>query len=89
MTSQTAQSLSGPAVSPQKARISFGILDAISLPYLFNDTIQLSIFTIYPSLQTEFSLTFVQVETITLTFQLTLSLFQPVIGYITSERSVS
>ena len=85
---QTAQPLSGPAAPPQKARTSFGILGAISLSHLLNDMIQSLILAIYPLLQAEFSLTFVQIGMITLTFQLTSSLFQPVIGYITDKRSM-
>ncbi|HBT5188135.1 TPA: MFS transporter, partial [Klebsiella quasipneumoniae] len=85
---QTAQPVSGPAAPPQKARTSFGILGAISLSHLLNDMIQSLILAIYPLLQAEFSLTFVQIGMITLTFQLTSSLFQPVIGYITDKRSM-
>ena len=58
---QTAQPLSGPAAPPQKARTSFGILGAISLSHLLNDMIQSLILAIYPLLQAEFSLTFVQI----------------------------
>lgn len=87
-TNQSAQPLSGPAAPPQKARTSFGILGAISLSHLLNDMIQSLILAIYPLLQAEFSLTFVQIGMITLTFQLTSSLFQPVIGYITDKRSM-
>ncbi len=72
----------------KKARTSFGILGAISLSHLLNDMIQSLILAIYPLLQAEFSLTFVQIGMITLTFQLTSSLFQPVIGYITDKRSM-
>ncbi len=63
---QTAQPLSGPAAPPQKARTSFGILGAISLSHLLNDMIQSLILAIYPLLQAEFSLTFVQIGMITL-----------------------
>ena len=66
---QTAQPLSGPAAPPQKARTSFGILGAISLSHLLNDMIQSLILAIYPLLQAEFSLTFVQIGMITLTFE--------------------
>lgn len=87
-TNQSAQPLSGPRCAAAKARTSFGILGAISLSHLLNDMIQSLILAIYPLLQAEFSLTFVQIGMITLTFQLTSSLFQPVIGYITDKRSM-
>lgn len=87
-TNQTVQPLSGPAAAPQKARTSFGILGAISLSHLLNDMIQSLILAIYPLLQSEFSLTFVQIGMITLTFQLASSLLQPVVGYWTDKHSM-
>ncbi len=47
--------------------------------------IQSLILAIYPLLQAEFSLTFVQIGLITLTFQLASSLLQPVVGYWTDK----
>ncbi len=61
------------------------ILGAISLSHLLNDMIQSLILAIYPLLQAEFSLTFVQIGLITLTFQLASSLLQPVVGYWTDK----
>ncbi|WP_174508263.1 MFS transporter [Klebsiella oxytoca] len=87
-TNQTIQPLSSPAAAPQKARTSFGILGAISLSHLLNDMIQSLILALYPLLQSEFSLTFVQIGMITLTFQLASSLLQPVVGYWTDKHSM-
>ena len=81
---QTAQPLSGLLLR-RKARTSFRILGAISLSHLLNDMIQSLILAIYPLLQAEFSLTFVQIGMITLTFQLASSL-QPVVGYLTDKH---
>lgn len=75
----------GAAASTTKARTSFGILGAISLSHLLNDMIQSLILAIYPLLQSEFSLTFMQIGMITLTFQLASSLLQPVVGYWTDK----
>lgn len=86
--SETSPTRPGPSASSQKGRTSFGILGAISLSHLLNDMIQSLILAIYPLLQSEFSLSFVQIGMITLTFQLTSSLFQPFIGYITDKRSM-
>ena len=80
-----AISESTPPVSAAKSRTSFGILGAISLSHLLNDMIQSLILAIYPLLQSEFSLTFVQIGMITLTFQLASSLLQPVVGYWTDK----
>lgn len=78
--SEPTQPLAGAPAAAAKARTSFGILGAISLSHLLNDMIQSLILAIYPLLQAEFSLTFVQIGLITLTFQLASSLLQPVVG---------
>lgn len=67
-------------------RATFAILVAISCSHLINDMMQSLIVAIYPLLKTEFSLSFVQIGLITLVFQLTASLFQPVIGLFTDKR---
>ena len=74
--SEQTQPVAGAAASTTKARTSFGILGAM---------IQSLILAIYPLLQSEFSLTFMQIGMITLTFQLASSLLQPVVGYWTDK----
>nr|ELR5140830.1 MFS transporter [Providencia stuartii] len=64
----------------------FSILTAISFSHLLNDMIQSLILAIYPLLQSDFSLSFAQVGLITLTYQITASLLQPVIGYYTDKH---
>jgi FSR family fosmidomycin resistance protein-like MFS transporter len=64
----------------------FPILLSISLSHLLNDTIQSLIPSIYPLVKTSFNLSFAQVGLITLTFQLTASLFQPFIGFYTDKK---
>ena len=83
--SEPTQPLAGASAAATKARTSFGILGAISLSHLLNDMIQSLILAIYPLLQSEFSLTFMQIGMITLTFQLASSLLQPVVGYWTDK----
>jgi MFS transporter, FSR family, fosmidomycin resistance protein len=75
--------LSSPARAP--GRTAFGILGAISLAHLLNDMLQSLLLAIYPLLQKDFSLNFVQIGLITLTFQVTASLLQPVVGYYTDK----
>ncbi|GAA3881362.1 MULTISPECIES: MFS transporter [Gibbsiella] len=65
---------------------AYSILGAISVSHLLNDMIQSLILAIYPMLQSEFSLSFVQIGMITLTYQLTASLLQPLIGYYTDKH---
>ena len=79
--SESTQPVPGAPASPPKSRTSFKVLGAISLSHLLNDMIQSLILAIYPLLQSEFSLTFVQIGMITLTFQMASSLLQPVVGY--------
>ncbi len=83
--SESTQPVQGVPASPPKSRTSFKVLGAISLSHLLNDMIQSLILAIYPLLQSEFSLTFVQIGMITLTFQLASSLLQPVVGYWTDK----
>jgi len=82
---EPAPALSGSPASPQ-ARTSFGILGAISVSHLLNDMLQSLILAIYPLLQSEFSLTFVQIGLITLTFQMASSLLQPIVGAYTDKH---
>jgi MFS transporter, FSR family, fosmidomycin resistance protein len=62
------------------------ILVAISVCHLLNDMMQSVIPAIYPILKTSYSLSFGQIGLITLTFQLTASILQPVVGLYTDAR---
>ena len=62
------------------------ILFAISFSHLLNDTIQSLIPAIYPLLKTSFNLSFVQIGLITLAFQMTASILQPVVGWYTDRQ---
>lgn len=65
---------------------SYGILTAISVSHLLNDTLQSLIPAIYPVVKDGFHLTFAQIGLITLVFQLTASILQPVVGAVTDRR---
>ena len=62
------------------------ILFAISFSHLLNDIIQSLIPALYPLLKTSFQLSFVQIGLITLAFQLTASILQPLIGWYTDRH---
>jgi MFS transporter, FSR family, fosmidomycin resistance protein len=64
----------------------FAILVATSFSHLLNDTIQSLIPAIYPVLKNGFDLNFAQIGLITLTFQITASMLQPVVGLYTDHR---
>jgi FSR family fosmidomycin resistance protein-like MFS transporter len=61
----------------------FKVLGAIGFSHLLNDMIQSLLPAIYPLLKSSFSLSFTQIGLITLTFQITASLLQPVVGLYT------
>jgi len=74
------------AATSQQAKPAFGILGAISSAHLVNDMMQSLILAMYPILKGEFSLSFGQIGLITLTYQLTASLLQPLVGLVTDRR---
>ncbi|HEX7637237.1 MAG TPA: MFS transporter [Burkholderiaceae bacterium] len=82
-TSSAAAALPRPAPGA-----SFRVLAAISAAHMINDMMQSLILAIYPVLKSEFSLSFGQVGLITLTYQLTASLLQPLVGLYTDRRPV-
>jgi len=69
-----------PALSPAVPRTVFSVLGAISFAHLLNDMIQSLILAIYPMFKSEFALSFGQIGLITLTYQITASLLQPLVG---------
>lgn len=70
----------------RKARPAFGILGAISSAHMVNDMMQSLILAMYPILKGDFALSFAQIGLITLTYQLTASLLQPLVGLVTDRR---
>lgn len=66
----------------------YSLLGAVSFVHLLNDMMQSVIIAIYPLLKGEFDLGFFEIGLITLTFQLTASLLQPVVGMVTDRRPV-
>jgi len=74
----------GAAPSPERAVLA--VLGAISLCHLLNDTIQSLLPAIYPILKQSYDLSFTQIGYLTLTFQITASILQPVVGLYTDHR---
>lgn len=64
----------------------FSILFAISFSHLLNDTIQSIIPAIYTIVKESLNLNFAQIGLITLTFQLSASILQPVVGLYTDRK---
>ena len=60
---------------------AFTILLMISVCHLLNDMMQTLLSAIYPLLQSNYGLSFAQIGVITLTFQGTASILQPLVGF--------
>lgn len=83
--------MSRATLAPEVGTVSadstaIGILAALSVSHLLNDTIQGMLPAIYPMLKHTFSLSFTQVGLITLAFQGTASLLQPLVGTLTDRK---
>jgi FSR family fosmidomycin resistance protein-like MFS transporter len=65
---------------------AFPILAMLSICHLLNDMIQSLLPAIYPLLKDSFKLDFGQIGLITLTFQITASLLQPLVGIYTDKK---
>ncbi len=65
---------------------AFKVLGAISFSHLLNDMIQSLILAIYPVLKGGFHLSFGQIGLITLVYQITASLLQPMVGFYTDRK---
>src|SRR5690242_9661315 len=65
---------------------TFAILASLSVCHLLNDMNQSLVPAIYPILKDNYRLDFGQIGLITLAFQLTASMLQPVVGMVTDRR---
>ena len=74
-----------PAQS-QAGGAAFVILGAITFCHLLNDVMQALLPAIYPMLKSGFALSFGQIGLLTLIFQVTASLLQPMVGLYTDRR---
>jgi MFS transporter, FSR family, fosmidomycin resistance protein len=66
---------------------AYMVLGGISLSHFLNDTMQSLIPSVYPILKASYALDFAQIGLITLAFQFTASLLQPVIGHFTDRKA--
>ena len=63
----------------------YTVLFAAALCHGFNDTMQAVLLSVYPLLRDNYALTFAQIGMITLVFQVTASILQPIIGTFTDK----
>ena len=83
-----AADLANPAATPaaQADKTGFGVIGAISFAHFLNDMMQSLILAIYPLLKGNFHLDFSQIGLITLVYQITASLLQPMVGLYTDKH---
>jgi MFS transporter, FSR family, fosmidomycin resistance protein len=84
-TQAVAKQTINPANTTEE-RTMFRVLAAVSFCHVLNDMMQSLLPSIYPILKSSFHLNFTQIGFITLTFQITASLLQPVIGHYTDRK---
>jgi FSR family fosmidomycin resistance protein-like MFS transporter len=79
-----------PSVGPRAASMAgpaYVVLAGISVSHFLNDTMQSLIASVYPILKDNYALDFAQIGLITLAFQFTASLLQPVVGHFTDKKA--
>src|ERR1700728_2692048 len=72
--------------STGRTSASYRVLGAASVCHLLNDTMQSLFVAAYPIFKGNFHLSFTQVGILTLVFQLTASLLQPLVGLYTDRK---
>jgi MFS transporter, FSR family, fosmidomycin resistance protein len=76
-----------PSAVAKAAGPAYVVLIGISFSHFLNDTMQSLIASVYPILKDAYALNFAQIGMITLAFQFTASLLQPVVGHITDKKA--
>src|SRR5246127_618740 len=75
-----------PAPSASANSTTFAIILSLSFCHLLNDMMQSLVPALYPILKDNYALSFSQVGLITLAFQFTASMLQPVVGMYTDKK---
>src|SRR6476659_4578921 len=73
-------------LNARAARPLMPMLAALSMAHLLNDLIQSMIPALYPLIKEAYQLDFARIGLITLAFQVTSSLLQPILGYVTDHK---
>jgi len=79
-------SVSSVAAREDAAGTALAVLAAVSASHFLNDMIQSLLPAVYPLLKSNYALDFGQIGLITLVFQVTASLLQPIVGTFTDRR---
>ncbi len=75
------------ALKASVAGPAYIVLAGISFSHFLNDTMQSLIASVYPILKDNYALDFAQIGLITLAFQFTASLLQPLVGHFTDKKA--
>src|SRR5579863_3529045 len=70
----------------QREHTVFAVILAVSFCHLLNDMMQALLPAIYPNLKADFGLSFGQVGIVTLAYQITASILQPLVGWYADRR---
>jgi len=76
-----------PGFAARAAGPAYIVLAGISFSHFLNDTMQSLIASVYPILKDNYALDFAQIGLITLAFQFTASLLQPLVGHFTDKKA--
>jgi FSR family fosmidomycin resistance protein-like MFS transporter len=79
--------MSDSPAKPAAAGPAYVVLGGISFAHFLNDTMQSLIPSVYPILKDNYALDFAQIGLITLAFQFTASLLQPMVGHFTDRKA--
>jgi FSR family fosmidomycin resistance protein-like MFS transporter len=85
--SVTPASKNSASMAKMAAGPAYVVLAGISFSHFLNDTMQSLIASVYPILKDNYALDFTQIGLITLAFQFTASLLQPVVGHFTDKKA--
>ncbi|MDP1963811.1 MAG: MFS transporter, partial [Reyranella sp.] len=93
MSDNTMAAGTAPAPAPAQAAVStsansttFAVILSLSFCHLLNDMMQSLVPALYPILKDSYALSFGQIGLITLAFQCTASMLQPVVGMYTDRN---
>jgi MFS transporter, FSR family, fosmidomycin resistance protein len=86
-TSAAKTSAAKTSAAKTAAGPAYIVLGGISFSHFLNDTMQSLIPSVYPIFKESYALDFAQIGLITLAFQFTASLLQPVVGHFTDRKA--
>jgi FSR family fosmidomycin resistance protein-like MFS transporter len=86
MSDQVLADIAAPSTDSRARETVFGVILAISFCHALNDMMQSLLPAIYPNLKASFGLSFGQIGLVTLTYQITASILQPLVGFYADKR---